>query len=498
LSAVSRSGAQPRLAPAVRRRRVALASLLAVALVVLIALLLGRDSKPPHVVIPRTSAGFDPLTFQPSHANEIEPNAAAGLSHVLYEKSPGGVVASADRTNRYRGLIDAGAVGIRADPAALEAIVFVESAGRPDVIAGSDPAAAAGLGQILAETGRNLLGMHIDLNASRKIAREIARKGSRIPPARLQRLLAERRRIDARFDPRGAITGLARYLQIAYAHFGRWDLAIASYHMGIGNLERVLRAFLGDHSGTAISKLVAGAGLSYGHIYMDSTPLSHPAAYRLLSRFGDESPNYYWKVLAAVRIMTLFRKDRAQLERLDVLHHQKASAENVIHPESETKVFGDPASLSAAESGHQLVPVPNDPAHNGFRVDPGMGQLATRIGQHPGLYRALRPEALHLLSYLAAGVRRLSGQRAPLTITSTVRDRSYQHLLVGASSEATPGYSLHTTGFAFDVLRRYRGRGQALAFQFMLDRLQALNLIAWVREPAAIHVAVSSNAATLP
>ena len=54
--------------------------------------------------------------------------------------------------------------------------------------------------------------------------------------------------------------------------------------------------------------------------------------------------------------------------------------------------------------------------------------------------------------------------------------------------EATRNYSLHTTGWAFDVLRRYSSRQQALAFQFVLDRLTALNLIAWVREPAAIHV----------
>jgi hypothetical protein len=161
-------------------------------------------------------------------------------------------------------------------------------------------------------------------------------------------------------------------------------------------------------------------------------------------------------------------------------------------------VFGDPASLRDAESAREIVPIPNDPARYGFRVDPGMGQLASRIGQPSSLYRGLRPAALHLLTYLAAGVRRISGKRAPLTITSTVRDHSYQRLLIGQGSEATRAYSLHTSGFAFDVLRRYRGRGQALAFQFMLNRLQALNLIAWVREPRAIHVAVSSNASALP
>src|SRR5439155_249454 len=233
---------QPRLAP-VARRRVALASVSAVVVVALFALLTGHDGGRSHVAVPSLSSGFDPLAFQPSHATEIERNAAAGLSHVLYAKSPGGVVASGARTAAYRGLIDAGAATIRADPAALEAIVFVESAGRPDVVAGPDPAAASGLAQILAETGRKLLDMHIDLRASRKITRQIAQRTVGMPPARLQRLLAKRRRIDARFDPHGAITGLVRYLQLAHAHFGRWDLAGASYHMGIGNLEGVLRPY---------------------------------------------------------------------------------------------------------------------------------------------------------------------------------------------------------------------------------------------------------------
>jgi hypothetical protein len=78
-----------------------------------------------------------------------------------------------------------------------------------------------------------------------------------------------------------------------------------------------------------------------------------------------------------------------------------------------------------------------------------------------------------------------------------VRDERYQRLLVRRNREATRNYSLHTTGWAFDVLRRYQSRRQALAFQFVLDRLTALNLIAWVREPAAIHVTVSSDAAAL-
>ena len=82
-------------------------------------------------------------------------------------------------------------------------------------------------------------------------------------------------------------------------------------------------------------------------------------------------------------------------------------------------------------------------------------------------------------------------------MTSTVRDERYQRVLLSRNREATPNYSLHTTGWAFDILRTYASRAQALAFEFFLERLQSHNLIAWVREPAAIHVTVSADAERL-
>ena len=78
-----------------------------------------------------------------------------------------------------------------------------------------------------------------------------------------------------------------------------------------------------------------------------------------------------------------------------------------------------------------------------------------------------------------------------------MRTTPYQELLARRNPEATDAYSLHTTGFAFDVRRDYRSRAQAAAFQYMLDRLQSLNLIAWVREPGAIHITASSETAAL-
>jgi hypothetical protein len=120
-----------------------------------------------------------------------------------------------------------------------------------------------------------------------------------------------------------------------------------------------------------------------------------------------------------------------------------------------------------------------------------MGELASRVHQSPRLYRALRPQALRILEVIGAGTRAIARTR-PLVVTSTVRDARYQRVLVARNEQATRNFSLHTTGWAFDISRDYRSRAQALAFQFMLDRLTALNMIAWVREPGAIHVTVAA------
>jgi hypothetical protein len=98
---------------------------------------------------------------------------------------------------------------------------------------------------------------------------------------------------------------------------------------------------------------------------------------------------------------------------------------------------------------------------------------------------------------MGAGVTAIADGAGPLAVTSSVRDERYQRLLLSRNREATPNYSLHTTGWAFDILRAYSSRAQALALQFMLERLQSHDLIAWVREPAAIHVTVSADARRL-
>ncbi|MBA2240496.1 MAG: hypothetical protein H0W09_04530 [Solirubrobacterales bacterium] len=438
----------------------------------------------------------NPVDWEPADEGRLSARAARAYSHVIYQKSPGGVVASARRTGRWRQEIEVAARNRDIDPKTLEAVIFLESAGRVDAMAGPTPEAASGLGQIIPSTATDVLGLGLDLARSIELTAAIAKAQSEGKRGLVRDLEAERAQVDERFDPRKAIEGSALYLREAIDFFGREDLAIASYHMGIGNLDGVLRSYAGVGGGGSTADLVASERLSYARVYFDSGLDSHAETWSTLSSFGDESSAYLWKIIASKQILERAREDPDGLARTAELARAKATMEEVFHPEEETQVFDDDGELKAAIDGGELLPLPASP-RLGWIVDRQMGELAPQLDVERRLYRALRPEALATLSYLAGRVSELSGSERPLRITSTVRDLPYQELLQGTNPEATLEYSLHTTGWSFDVLRDYEDDRQAEAFQFTLDRMRAAGLLDYAVESAAIHVTVSEQGGEL-
>jgi hypothetical protein len=331
----------------------------------------------------------DPLAYDGTRQAEFEARATAGLTPVLVEKSPGGVIATARRVARFRPLIERAAAGGPVDADTLEALVFLESAGRPYAQAGKLEG-AAGLTQILAQTATGLLGMHVDLHKARK--------------AKSARAL---RRADDRFVPAKALAGTVKYLAFAKERLGRTDLAIASYHMGIGNLQQAL-------------SLYGASNIPYAQLYFDSTPLNHASAWRLLYGLGDDSSTYLWRVLAAKRLMKLYRTDRVALDEVIA-----------------GTTPGPPGTPRPLAAGHDL----RFPAK-----------------------ATLLPRAATVAETIGSDVAKIS-KTSPLTIRAA-------------------------TGRTFYVSRLYRSHQQAVAFQFMLDRLSALSLIDWGRRFDLIAVSV--------
>jgi hypothetical protein len=458
----------------VRSKRSPIARLAVVAVVVLAAAavvaLLGKGAGPsgPRRLAPgrgATDTTRDPLAYDDGRRKDFEARAAAGLSHVLYAKSPGGALATAQRVARYRPLIEDVAQRAHQDPDTLEAIVFLESAGRADARASDDLSSAAGLTQILAQTATGLLGLKVDVAASERLTRRIARGG---PAGRIRALAARRRTVDERFDPHKALEATTRYLEFAQGLLGRDDLAVESYHMGVGNLQRALVAY-------------GKPAIPYAQLFFDSTPLRHPAAWRLLASLGDDSSTYLWRIGAAKNIMSLYRDDPRKVAARAALQ-ASPGGEQVLHPPDQTPRFPDEGALKTSE----LVVV------EGRALRPSRA-----LGTAPPERRAVREDALKLLRYLALGVREVSGT-SPLIVTGASRSVSAEERTSQGVFGAEAPPSMHTTGFALDVSRRYRTPAQAQALQFWLDRLTALDLIAWVREPTAIHVTVGARAAELP
>ena len=469
----------PARSRAVRRGRARLTGVVLLLVVVVAAVSSqgGSIAPPPHAGSALGAAPGDPFAYRSSSQAEFVARATAGEAHALFAQSPGGVLDTAQRVAGYRTLIDRAAAGSGLDPNLIEGLVFVESAGRPQVIAGSDPADAAGLTQILASTGQTLLGMNINLARSRALTSEIDAVAAGTRRGLLAPLLARRAAADPRFDPSSELAATVRYLEDARHQFGREDLAVESYHMGIGNLHQVLS----DYDG--------GQAVPYAQLYFDTAPDLHPQAFNLLSGFGDDSSLYLWRILGAVQIMHLYRVDRTALRRLTTLQTAADSNAFVLQPPDRTPPFSDPSALSAAYQRHELVPLPTNATQLGLAYNPAMGGGASRLGAPRGLYRGLRPVALRMLIALAARVRSLARGAQPLTVQSTVADQQYLR-------RSGAGFAASPDGFSFQIERSYRSPAQATAFQAVLDRLQALNLIAWSRDANvnAIDITVARDA----
>ena len=168
------------------------------------------------------------------------------------------------------------------------------------------------------------MGLKVDVAASERITRRIGRSTS---PARIARLKAQRRRVDERFDPRKSLEATTRYLEFAKGQLGRDDLAVESYHMGVGNLQRALKAY-------------GSSDIPYAQLFFDSTPVRHAAAWRVLASLGDDSSTYLWRIGAAKAIMSLYREDPKKLAAQALLQASPAG-ERVLRPAASTPVFAD-------------------------------------------------------------------------------------------------------------------------------------------------------------
>jgi hypothetical protein len=405
----------------------------------------------------------------------LDAEAARSFDRGYFVASRAGVLATARRAAAWRRLAVRAASGTTVDANLLEAIVYSESGGVAGAIAGD----RAGLTQLTPAMARSA-GLHVNAHVSRILTGQI-RWWVRHGNYRHARHIARQRAVaDRRFAPLAELRATVRYLEGARRGLGGTDLAVASMHLGISGLRTTLARF-GDTEAT------------YAQLYFGSGPNRHPAVYRRLTAHGQAGYDAYWRVLSAERILRLYRTEPRKLLWEDRQQHRKSSAEEVLHPRPVAHEFRGPAQLLRAWRRHVLVRIPTDTARTHIAVE-HLGGMARTYGASPRLYRGLRPGALGVLLLIGRRVHELSGARAPLHLTSAVRDDRYQRALQGVNAFAARTYSLHTTGFTFDLGRATLAPRQERVLRWVLDRLTAANGVAYIEEPYCYHVTVSSRA----
>jgi soluble lytic murein transglycosylase-like protein len=428
----------------------------------------------PVVAVPKpVRAAAARHRVSPLVSARLAQSAARGLDRGIFAASPGGVAATAARVAGWRPEIVRAARRSGIGPNLLEAMVFVESSGYGDAISAHG---AAGLTQLSPRAARRL-GLRVNSARSRALTNRIARADSRGAFVTARQLRRWRLRYDQRFSASQSLRATVGYLRRARHALGRDDLAVQAYHVGIGSVSSAVRAY-----GTP--------GASYAQLYFGSSPDEHARAWRALESGGA----YYWKVLAAKRVMSLYRQDPSALRFEEGQQAKKLSAEEVLHPRFRTFRFSSPSTIARGWRARVLRAIPLDARETHIAIGPFFGDQAHKLGRSRRLYRGLRPATLDVLLYIGKRVHEISGARKPLILTSALRDNRYQRVLMRVNANAARTYSIHTTGYAFDIARAYSTAAQAAAFQFVLDRLVAVNAIAYIREAAAIHVAVASDA----
>ena len=214
--------------------------------------------------------------------------------------------------------------------------------------------------------------------------------------------------------------------------------------MGIGNLQNALRAY-GDDD------------VSYARLYFDSTPLEHaggvPPARRARRRLVD---------------VPVARRGGAR-DHAPVPHRPGAARSHLGAAEREELRRGgaapgrrDRALRDARAAARRLRRRPDRRAGRArgspsaaCRSTPGWASSRARLGRSRTLYRGLREPALALLDVPRRGRQAdlrpasRSSSRAPCATSAT------SACSCAATARRRANYSLHTTGWAFDILRSY-------------------------------------------
>jgi Transglycosylase SLT domain len=356
----------------------------------------------------------------------------------------------------------------------LAAIAYLESFGDP---LAESPAGPKGIMQFSEATARSA-GLNIVRATRYRITAEktlIRRKGKKPIYRTAQRKVPYTVLLrDDRLIPERAIPAAANYLSRMTSRFGSRDWAVFAYHCGEGCVSYFQS--LRDQLTSSTHPLT-----TYPSVFFSGSPVWRRELYELIQEhmLRDWSPTYYFRVMRAEQLVTLYQQDPDEFEILFAAYRnedkpdQRAGHRLLVWLRSED--FSVQSADDLRVASRRLVRLMDDPAYYGFEVDKNIG---SDDRTHQQYFWQASPSAVGTLLYISYETRRLFDldkpkheKFVPLEVTDLVYPADYRGHLQGSAGESAADFNAHCTGQVFDISLARLGPRERECLRFILDEM---------------------------
>ena len=217
-----------------------------------------------------------------------------------------------------------------------------------------------------------------------KKAKQILPRGSRSSSGAEPQLLASDGGSTRASIPRPRSTGWAATSRSPASGSAPSELAVVSYHMGIGNLTTVIERYLGFDVGRR-----RDGGAARRRAARLPAPLLRllaagpRAGWSFLASLGDDSSTYLWRVLAAREIMRLLARGPEQLRELAAPVQRQGDGRGGLPPRGRDRPSSPTRARSKTRSTTATWSRSPPGQEYGFEVGRELGELADELGVDP-------------------------------------------------------------------------------------------------------------------
>jgi hypothetical protein len=374
-------------------------------------------------------------------------------------------------------------------PASLiEAIAYLESWGDAKAQSSAGP---KGIMQISAATA-HAMGLKVIVATRYKITREKVQVALAHGKTRTRTVTHRTPYIvtlrDDRLVPERAIPAAAVYLAGMQQKFGGLDWAIFAYHCGQGCVTEMQEL-------TRRARGIPKDQITVPRMFFSCSPAWNRELYQAISQqmLRDYSPTYYFRVMRAQQLLTLYRSDPQQFAELSA-QYKSDFATNVRAPhrlsvwlKRDDLVYHSCDDIRA-DIGKRLVRAFDRPTYYGYGLS-----LALDAPDDLEYFSQASPAAVGTLLYIAFETRRLYGELKPggekfqpLRVVSLVQPESF------AAQSARHEALAHCSGQVFDIDYSGLPPGELECLRFVLEDLGWDGYLGFVEDGMdSIHIGCS-------